>query len=43
MIKTGHKTTDEWLANQSLWNDKDMWMAFAGGILFGVILGAILI
>lgn len=43
VIKTGHKTTDAWLANQAIWNDKDMWLAFIGGVLFGLFLGAIFI
>jgi len=36
---TGHKTTDAWLAKQAIWNDNDMWKAFALGIAVGCLIG----
>ena len=39
---TKHKTTQEWIQNQAIWNDKDMIVCgavcFAIGILIGVII-----
>ena len=39
---TNHKTTQEWLQNQAIWNDKDMIVCgavcFAIGILVGLII-----
>lgn len=34
--------TKEYLKNQPLWHDSDMFKAFAVGILVGLIIGAIL-
>jgi hypothetical protein len=36
---TGHKPTDEWLAKQAIWNDSDLWKAFAFGIVVGCLVG----
>jgi hypothetical protein len=39
---TKHKTTQEWIQNQAIWNDKDMIVCgavcFAIGILIGLII-----
>jgi len=42
VIKTGHKTTDEWLAKQAIWNDKDMAYAVLFGIVIGLVIGLII-
>ena len=42
VIKTGHKTTDVWLAKQAIWHTSDMWKAFAVGIVIGCLVGVIL-
>ena len=39
VIKTGHKTTDAWLAKQAIWHDKDMLKAVLVGVALGVVLG----
>jgi len=43
VIKTGHKTTDAWLANQAIWHDSDMAKACCVGFILGFILGALVI
>ena len=39
MIKTGHKTTDAWLAKQAIWHDRDMLKAVLFGVALGVAIG----
>lgn len=34
--------TKEWLKKQSVWNDQDMFKAFAFGIFFGILIGVVL-
>jgi len=41
-MKTGHKTTDEWLANQAIWNDKDIICAVIFGTVIGLVIGLII-
>lgn len=36
------KHTKEWLKNQPVWHDRDMFKAFAVGILVGLIIGVVL-
>jgi len=37
----GHKASDEWIANQAIWHDRDMiFSAIAGGVL-GLLIGLI--
>jgi uncharacterized protein (DUF2062 family) len=36
---TGHKTTDEWLAKQAIWHDRDMFKAVALGVAIGLFVG----
>ena len=38
-MKTGHETTDKWLAKQAIWHDSDMLKAVALGIGIGVVVG----
>jgi len=40
-MKTGHATTDAWLAKQAIWHDRDMFKAVAVGIVLGLFLGFI--
>ena len=39
VIKTGHKTTDAWLAKQAIWHDRDMIKAVLFGVALGVAIG----
>jgi hypothetical protein len=39
VIKTGHKTTDAWLAKQAIWHDRDMLKAVLFGVALGVAIG----
>ena len=38
-MKTGHSTTDAWLAKQAIWTNSDMWKALAVGIVIGLVVG----
>jgi hypothetical protein len=40
-MKTGHTTTDAWLAKQAIWHDSDMFKAFTIGIAVGLFVGFI--
>lgn len=32
-------TTKAWLDKQAVWHDRDMWISFVIGILFGIMIG----
>ena len=35
----GHKATDEWIANQAIWHDRDMIASAITGSIFGLLIG----
>jgi hypothetical protein len=37
-----HPNTKEYLRNQPIWHDRDMWKAGVFGLVIGIILGAML-
>jgi len=41
VIKTGHKTTDVWLAKQAIWHNSDMLKALSIGVAIGLFIGFI--
>ena len=42
MSWTDHETTKVWLSKQAIWYTGDMWKAFIGGGILGLVIGFIL-